>query len=43
LSDQKDRLDTYEVQARFALATMYDKAASGQPAPKPAPPPGAPQ
>jgi len=28
LSDQKDRLDAYEVQARFALATMYDKAAS---------------
>src|SRR5580698_1822656 len=45
LSDQKDRLDAYEVQARFALATMYDKAASGQPAPKPtpAPAPGAPQ
>jgi hypothetical protein len=54
LSDQKDRLDTYEVQARFALATMYDKAASGEsakptpptPAPAPAPPgdaPGAPK
>jgi lipopolysaccharide biosynthesis regulator YciM len=45
LSDQKDRLDAYEVQARFALATMYDKAASGQPASKPAPTPapGAPQ
>jgi hypothetical protein len=28
LSDQKVRLDAYEVQARFALATMYDKAAS---------------
>jgi TolA-binding protein len=28
LSDQKDRLDAYEVQARFALATMYDKAAN---------------
>ncbi|HTB66289.1 MAG TPA: hypothetical protein VK727_08675, partial [Steroidobacteraceae bacterium] len=36
LSDQKDRLDTYEVQARFALATMYDKAASGESA-KPTP------
>jgi TolA-binding protein len=36
LSDQKDRLDAYEVQARFALATMYDKAANGQ-APKPTP------
>ncbi|MEJ0008065.1 MAG: tetratricopeptide repeat protein [Steroidobacteraceae bacterium] len=48
LSDQKDRLDTYEVQARFALATMYDKAASAdapQPVPAPgttAPPPAAP-
>jgi hypothetical protein len=41
LSDQKDRLDTYEVQARFALATMYDKAASGEPA-KPTPPGPAP-
>jgi hypothetical protein len=28
LSDQKVRLDAYEVQARFALAAMYDKAAS---------------
>ncbi len=37
LSQQKDRLDTYEVQARFALATMYDKAASGESA-KPVPP-----
>jgi hypothetical protein len=44
LSDQKDRLDAYEVQARFALATMYDKAAngdSGKPNPG-APAPGAP-
>ena len=41
LSDQKERLDTYEVQARFALATMYDKAASAEPgkptSPTPAP------
>jgi hypothetical protein len=35
LSEQKDRLDAYEVQARFALATMYDKAASAPPAPPP--------
>jgi len=43
LSQQKERLDTYEVQARFALATMYDKAASGEP-PKPAgAAPGAPK
>ena len=27
LSDQKDRLDAYEVQARFALADIYDRAA----------------
>jgi TolA-binding protein len=45
LSDQKERLDAYEVQARFALATMYDKAASADqskpaaPAPGPAPAP----
>jgi hypothetical protein len=39
LSDQKERLDAYEVQARFALATMYDKAAS-EPA---KPPAGAPK
>jgi hypothetical protein len=44
LSDQKDRLNAYEVQARFALATMYDKAASAEPAkPEPAPPPEAPK
>jgi len=34
LATQKDRLATYEVQARFALASMYDRAAN---APKPAP------
>jgi lipopolysaccharide biosynthesis regulator YciM len=28
LAAQKERLDAYEVQARFALATLYDKAAS---------------
>lgn len=28
LAQQKDRLATYEVQARFALASMYDRAAS---------------
>ena len=28
LEQQKARLATYEVQARFALATMYDRAAS---------------
>jgi Tetratricopeptide repeat len=28
LQQQKDRLDTYQVQARFALATMYDRAAN---------------
>src|SRR5580692_1361881 len=41
LSDQKDRLDAYEVQARFALATMYDKAANAD-ASKSAPAPAAP-
>src|SRR5205807_902196 len=29
LEEQKDRLATYQVQARFALATMYDGAAVG--------------
>jgi hypothetical protein len=29
LEQQKDRLATYQVQARFALATMYDRAANG--------------
>jgi len=28
LEQQKSRLATYEVQARFALATMYDRAAT---------------
>jgi hypothetical protein len=28
LEQQKDRLSTYQVQARFALATMYDRAAN---------------
>jgi chromosome segregation ATPase len=28
LEEQKDRLAAYEVQARFALASMYDRAAS---------------
>jgi lipopolysaccharide biosynthesis regulator YciM len=50
LSAQKDRLDAYEVQARFALATMYDKAANGDankpegtpPPTGPAPPPDSP-
>lgn len=34
LQDQKDRLATYQVQARFALATMYDRAANAQSAPQ---------
>ncbi len=29
LDQQKNRLATYQVQARFALATMYDRAANG--------------
>jgi hypothetical protein len=49
LQQQKERLSAYQVQARFALATMYDRAASdeaarpsGTPAPQPAPPAPAP-
>jgi TolA-binding protein len=34
LEQQKDRLATYEVQARFALATMYDRAANAEAAHK---------
>jgi hypothetical protein len=37
LEAQKDRLSTYQIQARFALAAIYDRAASGTAgAPKPA-------
>jgi len=35
LAGQKDRLATYEVQARFALASMYDRAANADAAAKP--------
>jgi hypothetical protein len=35
LDQQKNRLATYQVQARFALATMYDRAANPEPAKKP--------
>ena len=31
LEQQKNRLSTYQVQARFALATMYDRAANPGP------------
>src|SRR5882762_5220696 len=45
LEQQKNRLSTYQVQARFALATMYDRAANPEPQKKdqaeaPAPEPG---
>jgi hypothetical protein len=39
LEEQKDRLAAYQVQARFALATMYDRAANADAA---RPPAGAP-
>src|SRR3569833_1349554 len=35
LEQQKNRLATYQVQARFASATMYDRAANPEPAKKP--------
>ena len=39
LEGQKDRLATYQIQARFALASMYDRAANADIAtPKPAKP-----
>jgi hypothetical protein len=31
LEQQKNRISTYQVQARFALATMYDRAANPEP------------
>ena len=37
LEDQKSRLGTYQVQARFALAEMYDRAANAAAAPAKAP------
>jgi tetratricopeptide (TPR) repeat protein len=39
LEQQKTRLATYEVQARFALATMYDRAATASTGPGKAPAP----
>ncbi len=33
LEDQRRRLDEYSVQARYALATIYDRAAAAPPAP----------
>ena len=39
LEAQKDRLATYQVQARYALASMYDRSANPPSAPKDAPPP----
>jgi hypothetical protein len=38
LEGQKDRLATYQIQARFALATMYDRAANADIATKDAKP-----
>jgi hypothetical protein len=39
LGAQKDRLATYQVQARFALATMYDRAANAEAATRKPPAP----
>lgn len=38
LEAQKERLSTYQIQARYALASMYDRAANA-PSPSPAPAP----
>jgi len=43
LEEQKNRLATYQVQARFALATMYDRAANADPDKKDQPQTGQPQ
>jgi hypothetical protein len=42
LEQQKNRLSTYQVQARFALATMYDRAANPEPDKKDQAAPGQP-
>jgi hypothetical protein len=34
LEDQRKRLDEYSIQARYALATIYDRAASAEAVPK---------
>jgi hypothetical protein len=31
LEEQRHRLDEYSVQARYAIATIYDRASSGTP------------
>jgi outer membrane murein-binding lipoprotein Lpp len=41
LLEQKERLAEYQVQARFALADIYDRASAPPPSPKPAPAPDA--
>jgi hypothetical protein len=35
LEDQRKRLDDYSIQARYALATIYDRAAAGTAPAKP--------
>ncbi len=35
LEQQKERIGTYQIQARFALASIYDRAAAPTPAPAP--------
>ena len=35
LEDQRKRLDEYSIQARYALATIYDRAAAGTAPAKP--------
>jgi len=37
LEQQKERIGTYQIQARFALAAIYDRAAAPPAAPKAAP------
>ena len=36
LEDHRKRLDEYSIQARYALATIYDRAAAGTAPSKPA-------
>ena len=41
LAAQKARIATYQVQARFSLAAIYDRAATATPRAAPAPAPAA--
>jgi len=43
LQGQKQRIETYELQARYELAAIYDRTSNGPPKARPSTPPTAPQ